>query len=958
MRRIPDPRGEFTVVDDTLTLLRAGRGSGLLITGAPGAGRSTLAANVRERARDSAACAWVAPADDSFPTWLAAWQSLALQLAADRPGGPADRLAMWMTAQHTVGDRQLAERVTAALAEESAAGPIALFLDDAHRAEAVSASVVDRLLDVAGHRPVLIAVTAETRTANARTALWHRWRDHPVTRLVELGPLGESDIQTLIRRTAPTALPPRTEREIVRIARGNPRLARELTTREALAHNSTRMPSAGRLPTDGLARRVVIECEHEAVLATLAAAGRAVSRSLLARAVVDSAETVSEVLNRAVHAGIVTVAEGAGGQAVRFSHSLFAELALSLPGPERMARVRASLAQALTEAASDDLADWTPPEIASHLIGVGDLSAAAVDWCLRAALWCESEGKPREAVDFATYGLLGAPGHGSRCSQLRVLGRCADRTGDHLTAVRALSDAVAAADALADSEQFAEAVADLAAAHRGAKVPDATGTDLAPLLRTAMSRTSTDSPATAARLRALTAETLHFEDFPTALALADEAARTVVGHRDACGPVAAHVLATGAWIHGNPQGWDRALLLARQAPTADSAPALRRMIPATTGLCLARGDATELAALEGEFETLLQAVPDVRARGEFDLLRATRALLSGKQETLIRALRALPPPLCEEERIMPAAMVMTWTAHTGRRLDVEPATVRAPEGLAPPLAALWASTEAVLAASAGDRRSLSEMTALARDFRLAGPARPGPTWSQEMAVRAQVASLAGDMALCLSVSEALRPYTDEFAVFASYLPIAPVGWLVAEPLRYLGDFPAAHDANLNAERVSRRLRARWWIARCLLQRARLFDDRDQVEAHRALDEAIEIARELDSAQLFEEATRLRRRTREDRENDSSIVAIHREQHGHQIPVPIPRVPGANHLTARERDVFRLAATGMRNRDIAATLHLSVSTVERHCTSVYRKLDVRNRAQALGVLVGGQSLTES
>ncbi|NNN30765.1 AAA family ATPase [Streptomyces sp. S3(2020)] len=963
MRSVPDPRDESAIVDKAFALLRAGRGTGLLITGAPGAGRSTFVANLRDRARGIAACAWIAPVDGAFPTWLQGWRSVASQLAAERPAGPAGELAAWMAAQHTVADRQLVERVATALEMEAAAGPIALFLDDAHRAEAVSACLVDRLLDAAERSPVLVGISVEMPTEDTGTPAWYRWRGHPQTSVVELSPLGDSDIQTLVRRTAPTALSPDTEREIVRVARGNPRLARELAAREALAQNSTRAPATGHPPTDGLARRMVIACEHGGVLATLAAAGRDISRSLLARAVVHSAETVSEVLDRAVAAGIVTVRGGPDRPSARFSHSMFAEVALALPSPERLVRVRASLVQALTEADPNDLADWTPPEIASHFIGVRDLSATAVSWSLRAALWCESERRPQEAVDFAAYGLLCGPGHIERYWLLRVLGRCADRTGDHLTATRTLSEAVGTARAMANDDLFAEAVADLAAATRVPELADRSFTDLVPLLRAAMNACSTESPATAARLRALTAETSHFDDFPSALALADDAARTVLEHQEVSRPVAAHVLATGAMIHSRPQGWDRALLLAGEAPDADSAPALRRMIPASTALCLARGDADELAALEAKFAALLESVPDVRAGGELELLRATRALLSGKQDALVRALRALPPALSEQERIMPAAMVMTWTAHTGRPLDIDPSSVRAPEDLATPLATLWASTEAVLAASAGDPDAMRGMSALCAAFRRAGPPGQGPTWSHEMAVRAQAASLAGDTALCRSVCDALSAYNDEFAVFSSYLPIAPVGWLVAEPLRHLGDFPAAYDANVKAEQVSRRLGARWWIARCLLQRARLFvghepdvlDGKGSAVVHGALDEALQIARDLDSARLFEEATRLRSRIGMAGESEGLLTLAAHGQRYRTVDVPATtstsQASDPDRLTTRELDVFRLAATGMRNRDIAATLHLSVSTVERHCTSVYRKLDVRNRAQALGILVG-------
>jgi two-component system response regulator DevR len=51
------------------------------------------------------------------------------------------------------------------------------------------------------------------------------------------------------------------------------------------------------------------------------------------------------------------------------------------------------------------------------------------------------------------------------------------------------------------------------------------------------------------------------------------------------------------------------------------------------------------------------------------------------------------------------------------------------------------------------------------------------------------------------------------------------------------------------------------------------------------------------------------------------------------------------LSSRERDVLRLLAEGMTDREIAAALAISPRTVESHVSSVLRKLGVRNRAEA-------------
>lgn len=52
------------------------------------------------------------------------------------------------------------------------------------------------------------------------------------------------------------------------------------------------------------------------------------------------------------------------------------------------------------------------------------------------------------------------------------------------------------------------------------------------------------------------------------------------------------------------------------------------------------------------------------------------------------------------------------------------------------------------------------------------------------------------------------------------------------------------------------------------------------------------------------------------------------------------------LTPREREVIDLLVQGLTNKDIAQTMFLSVRTVEAHLRSIYFKLDVRSRTEAV------------
>jgi len=57
-------------------------------------------------------------------------------------------------------------------------------------------------------------------------------------------------------------------------------------------------------------------------------------------------------------------------------------------------------------------------------------------------------------------------------------------------------------------------------------------------------------------------------------------------------------------------------------------------------------------------------------------------------------------------------------------------------------------------------------------------------------------------------------------------------------------------------------------------------------------------------------------------------------------------PAPADLSPREREVLSLIARGATNKEIADDLFLSPHTVKDHTSSLYRKLDVRNRAEAV------------
>ena len=81
------------------------------------------------------------------------------------------------------------------------------------------------------------------------------------------------------------------------------------------------------------------------------------------------------------------------------------------------------------------------------------------------------------------------------------------------------------------------------------------------------------------------------------------------------------------------------------------------------------------------------------------------------------------------------------------------------------------------------------------------------------------------------------------------------------------------------------------------------------------------------------------------------LALIRQRHRRLAGSSLETLAADAPLSPREREILRLVASGMTNREIAACLFIAPGTVRKHLDNIYGKLGVRNRAQAVWAVQG-------
>ena len=62
------------------------------------------------------------------------------------------------------------------------------------------------------------------------------------------------------------------------------------------------------------------------------------------------------------------------------------------------------------------------------------------------------------------------------------------------------------------------------------------------------------------------------------------------------------------------------------------------------------------------------------------------------------------------------------------------------------------------------------------------------------------------------------------------------------------------------------------------------------------------------------------------------------------------------LTRKEVDTWQLLAKGLMYKEIAASQGVTIDTIKKHSKNIYRKLQVRNRTEAVSMLIMQNGVT--
>ncbi|MEV6677356.1 LuxR C-terminal-related transcriptional regulator [Streptomyces erythrochromogenes] len=326
--------------------------------------------------------------------------------------------------------------------------------------------------------------------------------------------------------------------------------------------------------------------------------------------------------------------------------------------------------------------------------------------------------------------------------------------------------------------------------------------------------------------------------------------------------------------------------------------------------------------------------------------RLHRAAEHARASLVVAEQSALPP----EHRSGTGHLVLAGVAVEqddlpAARSHLELAAAAAAAGPRPETAAAVqaAVIGARIAVAEGDGEAALAVLARLRPGGTAPTAGPGSAWAADaLAVAESAAHLArGDAEAALRVLDTAPSGRPEHALARARALLAAGH---TEPAaRVLAELPAGDG-----------LAAPVRVGACLLGAEIAAAEGRTGEARRQLAEAVDLARSGEQRRLFAESGPWARRNL--REAPRPAPRHSRPADGPSGPDgPDGLPPVVEALSARETEVLRQAARMLSTEEIAAELYVSANTVKTHLKSIYRKLcvtrrsDAVHRAQDLGLL---------
>jgi DNA-binding CsgD family transcriptional regulator len=287
------------------------------------------------------------------------------------------------------GRATLFDAVHGALTQLSQQTPLLVILEDVHWADQSTRDLMRVLFTRQFSAPIAILATYRSDDLHRRhplRAALAEWVRLPTVSRLQLGPLSDNEARQLVDALHPGPMSERDLAQILGRAEGNPFFLEELVAATDL--------SGGALPTD-LADLLLVRLEQldaDGRLAVRAAsvAGRRVSHSLLAHGTDLDEAALDAALRAAIEANIL-VALGSDGYA--FRHALLAEAIYQDLLPGERVRLHANYAEAL----ATNRTEGSAAELARHARASHDL-VTATRASVEAGDEAMSVGGPEEAI--------------------------------------------------------------------------------------------------------------------------------------------------------------------------------------------------------------------------------------------------------------------------------------------------------------------------------------------------------------------------------------------------------------------------------------------------------------------------------------------------------------------------------------------------------------------------------